>query len=171
LSEQFAALYARHHLDLLRYVLTLVPDRVQAEDVVQEAACVLWRKADQFDPERPFWPWARQVAWFEVLKHRRNHAVRQRYFSAALVETLAEERAAQEDALEARRTALQGCLQRLDEASRQLLIERFGEGRALVDIAARQGRSANALYLMMHRIRQRLVECVERTLRKEGLAG
>lgn len=36
--------------------------RHQADDVVQETARVLWQKFASYDPERPFWPWARQIA-------------------------------------------------------------------------------------------------------------
>lgn len=171
-NEQFARLYATHHLDLLRYVLTLVPDMSQAEDIVQETARVLWRKAADYDPDRPFLPWARKAAWLEVLKHRRTYARRRELlFSDTLLETLAEERVVNEDALQMRREALEKCLQRLDPKSRGILLDRFGEKRSLVEIAEREGRTANALYVAMHRIRQRLLECVRRSIQSEGQAS
>ena len=167
-SEDFAALYSKCHLDLLRYVLTLLPDRVQAEDVVQETARLLWQKFDQFDPAQPFWPWARKFAQLEVLKVRKRDAVRAKYFSDELVEQLAEERAEQEPELTAQREALASCLRKLDEPGRALLVERYGHDVALHELARQQGKSANALYLTMHRIRQKLLECVNRTLQREG---
>lgn len=167
-SEDFAALYSKCHLDLLRYVLTLLPDRAQAEDVVQETARLLWQKFDQFDPAQPFWPWARKFAYLEVLKVRKRDAVRAKYFSEELVEQLAEERTAQEPELAAQREALAGCLNKLDASARALLIERYGREAALNELARQQGRSANALYLTLHRVRQKLAECVHRTLRREG---
>src|SRR4051812_13857440 len=102
LTDRFASLYARWHLQILRFVLTLIPDRHQAEDVVQETARVLWQKFAAYDPERPFWPWARQIAHYEALKVRKRQASTRRLFSDELVETLAEERADQEDLLETR---------------------------------------------------------------------
>src|SRR5678809_1005308 len=78
--EDFAELYAGCHLDLLRYVLTLLPDRHLAEDVVQETARVLWRKFADYDRARPFWPWARGIAHFEVRKARSRLAMRKRWF-------------------------------------------------------------------------------------------
>ena len=169
-SEDFAALYSKCHLDLLRYVLTLLPDRALAEDVVQETARLLWQKFDEFDSALPFWPWARKFAYLEVLKVRKRAAVHAKYFSDELVEQLTEDRAAQEQELTAQREALAGCLNKLDAPARALLIERYGREVALHELARQQGKSANALYLTMHRIRQKLVECVNRTLRREGWA-
>ena len=76
--DDFAELYAGCHVELLRYVLTLLPDRPTAEDVVQETARVLWRKFDQDHRSRPFWPWARGFAHLEVLKARRRLAASER---------------------------------------------------------------------------------------------
>jgi RNA polymerase sigma-70 factor, ECF subfamily len=168
--DRFAALYTGWHTEILRFVLTLIPDRQQAEDVVQETARVLWQKFADYDPARPFWPWARQVAYFEVLKARKQRAAARRHFSDELVETLALERAEQEDLLEARRLALRHCVDSLPGDDRELLTRRYGDDIAVDELARRLGKSSNALYLLMHRIRQKLAHCVRRALRLEGWA-
>jgi RNA polymerase sigma-70 factor (ECF subfamily) len=166
--EDFAELYAGCHLELLRYVLALLPDRHLAEDVVQETARVLWRKFADYDRARPFWPWARGIAHFEVRKARSRLAVRKRWFSDEMIERLAEERTAQEETLSRQCEALAACVEKLDAESRELLESRYASGIALRQFAEQRGKSANALYLTMHRIRLRLVECVNRTLKLEG---
>ncbi len=167
-SDDFAVLYSKCHLELLRYVLTLLPNRHQAEDVVQETARLLWQKFGEYDSARPFWPWARRFAYLEVLKVRKREAVHAKYFSDALVEQLAVDRDAQEFGLTTQREALAACLEKLDEPARELLMNRYGGELALHELAEQQGKSANSLYLAMHRIRQKLIECVNRTLRMEG---
>lgn len=167
-SEDFAALYSGCHLDLLRYVLTLLHDRSQAEDVVQEVARLLWQKREQYDPSRSFSAWARGFAHLEVLKVLRRQSIRGKYFSEELVELLAEERVAHEDTLAAQREALAECLRKLDASSYELLMFRYESQASIQQIAEQQGKSPNALYLSMHRIRQKLLECVNRTLRMEG---
>lgn len=166
--EAFASLYAQCHLDLLRYVLTLLPNRHLADDVVQETARLLWRKFDEYDATRPFLPWARQFAHFEVLKARKRLAVRERHFSDELIAQLAAERASHEDVLTLQREALAGCVEKLDADSRDLLMHRYGREVSLQRLAEQRGKSANALYLMLHRIRLRLMECVNRSLQLEG---
>lgn len=167
-NEDFAALYSGCHLDLLRYVLTLLPDYHQAQDVVQEVARLLWQKREEYDPGRSFLLWARGFAHFEVLKVLKRQAVRGKYFSEELVEELAQQRIAQEDQLAAQREALTGCLQKLDAASRELLRSRYDGEMTVQQLAEQQGKSANALSIMIHRIRQKLVECVNRELRLEA---
>jgi RNA polymerase sigma-70 factor, ECF subfamily len=169
LTEAFATLYARHHVDLLRYVLTLVPDRAQADDIVQETARVLWQKAAAYDPAQPFLPWARKFAYFEVLKFRRREGLKRRYFSDTLVETLADERASRDEFLEGRRHALDDCLARLDESSRQLVRDRYAGGPGSVaNIAAQRGATPNAISLALHRIRLRLLDCIGHSLKSKG---
>ena len=168
--DDFAALYSKCHLDLLRYVLTLLPNRHQAEDVVQETARLLWQKFEQYDPGRPFGPWARRFAYLEVLKFLKKQSVRGKYFSEQLVEQLAEERLAQEEQLSAQREALAGCVQKLDGPSRELLMLRYDREITIQRLAEQQGKSANALYITIHRIRRGLLECVNRALKMEGWA-
>jgi len=170
LHDDFATLYAGCHLELLRYVFSLLPDRHLAEDVVQETARMLWRKFDSYDPARPFWPWARQFAHFEVLKFRKRMAPGFRCFSDELIERLAAERVENEDVLAAQRDALEGCMDKLDAEARLLLSSRYGREVSLQDLAQQQGKSVNALYLTLHRIRQRLMDCVNQTLQREGWA-
>ena len=57
----FAELYASCHLPLLRYVMTMLPNRAIAEDIVQETAKNLWEKFDQYDPQQPLPPVGAQV--------------------------------------------------------------------------------------------------------------
>ncbi len=164
-SEDFAALYSQTHLSLLRYVMTLVPNRTQAEDVVQETARALWKKSADYDPKQPFWPWAKKFAYFEVMRHRKRQAIHGKYFFAdELIETLAEEHDAAELILEEQRAVLKQCLEKLDGRARELVVQRYSRERTLDEIARKENRSANSLYLMMHRIRKKLVECVNRTL-------
>ena len=165
----FAELYSRSHLPLLRYVMTMLPNRAMAEDIVQETAKNLWEKFDQYDPNQPFLPWARKFAYFETLNQRRKLAVRRKYFCSELVETLADEREQLDPALEQQREALGECLAKLDGPARELLLERYAKERSLTDVAASMGRSRNSLYVMMHRIRQKLAECVSRQIGSEGL--
>jgi RNA polymerase sigma-70 factor (ECF subfamily) len=167
-SEDFAALYSACHLDLLRYVLTLLPERSQAEDVVQEVARLLWQKRERYDAARSFAGWARGFAYLEVLKALRRQSIRGKYFSEQLVEQLAAERVAHEDELSAQRDALADCLRKLDAPSHELMMLRYGSQMTIQQAAEQQGRSANALYLSIHRIRQKLLECVNHRLRIEG---
>ena len=90
--EQFMALYSSHQRRLYLYAITLLPDSIDAEDVLQEANLVLWRKFGGFEPDTDFLAWACRVAFFEVQNFRRTAGRDRLMFNNDLVEQLAEER-------------------------------------------------------------------------------
>ena len=49
----------RHLLDSLAH--QILGDRSAADDVVQEAFVLIWRKREQYDPARPAWPWIARI--------------------------------------------------------------------------------------------------------------
>jgi RNA polymerase sigma-70 factor (ECF subfamily) len=73
-----------------------------------------------------------------------------------------------DETLAARREALENCIEKLDPDCRHLLMQRYAGQDNVHDLAARLGKSANACSLMLHRIRQRLADCVSRALQREA---
>ena len=53
-------------------ICTLIADGAGALDVLQEANVVLWEKAHEYDPTRPFAPWAYRIAYLQVLAYRKR---------------------------------------------------------------------------------------------------
>ena len=71
-SEGFVRHLTENQTRLYGYVFSLLGDHARAADVVQETNLVLWRKIDEFQPEKPFLPWAYAIARFQVLAHLRD---------------------------------------------------------------------------------------------------
>ena len=57
---------------MFAYILSLLGNRTQAEDVMQETNAVLWRKAHEFKLGTNFGAWMLRVAYFQVMAHRRK---------------------------------------------------------------------------------------------------
>src|SRR5437588_7290632 len=57
---------------LWAYVLTLHPDPVAAQDILQQTNLTLWRKAKDFQAGSSFFGWASKAAYFHVLTYRRG---------------------------------------------------------------------------------------------------
>jgi len=160
----FVRLLLQHQNAVLRYIVPLVGNLDDAQDVLQQTALALWQKFDQYDPARPFLTWARRFAHNEVLMHHRRRR-RYTFLTDELIQTLAERQAEQESAAQQRRGALQACLEKLPEADRLLLDERYAaSGMTVQRLAAATGQTANVLYKALTRIRRRLLDCVSRTL-------
>jgi RNA polymerase sigma-70 factor (ECF subfamily) len=60
------------------------------------------------------------------------------------------------------------CVDRLARRDRELLAERFKEGATVQSTAACLGRSVDAVYKALAKIRKTLYDCVARTLAAEG---
>ena len=64
--------------------------------------------------------------------------------------------------------ALDNCLQKLDEDQRELVRLRYYTGESLRVVAARSGRSPDAIYKKIQRIREALHRCISNRLAQEG---
>jgi RNA polymerase sigma-70 factor (ECF subfamily) len=161
-AEDFVRLLTAHQNAMFRYVLTLVPNEEDARDVLQETTVALYRKFDSYDPERPFLAWAYQFAYLEVLKHRDRVKQAHRAFRPEVVDRLARDREQLEPVLEARAVALEGCLQRLPPADRELIDRRYRENIRPDVLAAELGTSRRTLFRNLDRVRRRLLDCITR---------
>ncbi len=57
---------------LYAYILSLLPNREDANDVLQDANLVMWRRSDEFVEGTNFLAWAYQIARYKVLAHHRD---------------------------------------------------------------------------------------------------
>lgn len=158
--ERFVAEFARHRDRLFAYVYSLLPRREDAEDVFQRTSVVLWKKIDTWDPAVDFLSWSCGVAFYEVKNFLRVSGRDRLRFGDVLLERLAEERAATLASRDERAAALEGCLQKLEAAERDLVRRAYGDELTVRALAAESGKAAQTLYNRLNQIRRRLFECV-----------
>ena len=163
--ERFVRLFVEGQREILRYILSLVPDIDDAHDILQDTAVDLWRKFDRYDPAFAFAPWACGFAFRRVLKHREQQARRVKSLSIESLNLIAAERSEKEGILEDRRRALERCLQQLRDDDRLVIEHRYSRQMTVARIAEITGRNTAALYKALERIRRQLFECVNRRLR------
>jgi RNA polymerase sigma-70 factor (ECF subfamily) len=167
-GEVFARLFAENQRRIFAFILTLLPNREDAEDVFQDVSVVLWKKSAQFEVGTNFSRWAMQIAYFEVVNHRRKKARSKVLFQDDLLQTLADEAAEPDPMLQRRRLALPGCLGRLLPGDRELLMLRYQEGVAVPMLADQCGKSVRALYRTLEKIRGELLDCIDRKVLELG---
>jgi RNA polymerase sigma-70 factor (ECF subfamily) len=134
--------------------------------VVQQANATLWRKRDEFALGTNFRAWAFSVARYEVLSHRKRQARDSRLvFGEELEQVLADDLIERPDDTERRHEALRGCLEKLRQQDRELLLYRYtATAGTLDDFAQRMGRSVGGLKVTLHRLRNALLGCIEKQL-------
>jgi RNA polymerase sigma-70 factor (ECF subfamily) len=177
-EQDRSAIFFRHFAPvqgrIFAFILTLLPNRSEAEDVFQETCLALWRDFEQFDPageDSDFFRWASRVAHHRVLawcKKRQSL----RHLSPECIEAIAGTIDNRKDALKQRLDLLEACMDKLTEPQRQLVQLRYGASGSAGSIrehARKLGRPDDTLYKTLNRIRRQLLECVNRSLRLEGL--
>ena len=167
--EQFLRLFAESEAALRTFVRSLLPSRGDAAETMQDVAVVLWQKFAEFDATRDFRRWAFGVARVEALKFRRDKMRDRHVFDDQLVDKIAEAAAAAGSRHEAQREALEACLQKLPGSQRALVLAAYAKGTRMDELAAQRGQTAMSLYKLLQRIRQALLECMQRTIAREEL--
>jgi len=165
--NEFLRLHTRHETRLHAFILSLLSDWNDAEEVMQETATILWSKFDQFDPETNYFAWACQVARFEVKRYLRRQKRGRLLFNDEFLQTVAEETVEMDEELVARQRALADCVEKLSPTDREMIRLRYEDGATAATIGERLSRSVHAIYKAMKRIRRTLYDCVGRTLAKE----
>ena len=165
--DQFLRLFMEHEEALRLYVRSLLFNREESREVMQEVAIVLWRKFDESLDSLSFRRWAFGVARMEVLSFRRDRARDRHTFSDDIAELL--ERTVQEESevLEQQRSFLELCVGKLPVDQRKLVKVAYEPGVKKNDLARELGWTSMALYKKLHRIRLQLMDCVRRELALE----
>jgi RNA polymerase sigma-70 factor (ECF subfamily) len=162
-TEQLARLWTESQPVVASYIISLVPNFHQAEDVLQQVAVVLVREFEKYDPDRPFLPWAMGIAKNVALKSRRQAAVESLpLIDAELVERV---QAAFEEHAEnwaPFRRALRECLQHQKARMRDVLQLRYAHDMKPQAVARQMGITSGAVRVLLHRAREALRECIQR---------
>jgi RNA polymerase sigma-70 factor len=166
--EEFARQFSRNARRIYGFVMTLVFNYHDAEEVFQNTSVVLWNKFAEFEPGSDFFAWASRVAYYEVLSLMKQRR-RSRTFSDEALELLANEAIAISDRSADRYEALEECLGHLAPTDRTLLQERYYFQRPPKQIATMQSRSVHSVYRALNRIHNLLLNCVQRNLAREDL--
>lgn len=168
--EEFERLFLPAQNKLRGYLLAATGDGTTADDLFQNVATVLWRKFGEYDRSRSFTTWSIGIARLEVMKQRQTLARSRLVFSEEAVAALAEAAAGVAGEEDARLVHLRACLAKLPDGERNALDLRFAEKLSLAEIGDRLNRSAEAVGMMMMRIRRWLRDCVKRAMARERAA-
>lgn len=162
---RFLKLFLTSEKSLLRYVSVMVPYRADAEDVVQQTALALWNRFEDYDPALPFEAWAVRFARMEALAFLKRHARWSAFADEALTETLWARHESISGELDQRMIHLTECLQKLSPEQRDLIEGYYSRDESVPQLAAKVGRSSEAIHKALQRIRQALQKCIERALK------
>ncbi|KGQ20570.1 RNA polymerase sigma-70 factor [Lysobacter dokdonensis DS-58] len=161
----FEILYRDTAPTLMGICLRVLPDRSEAEDVLQDVFVLVWGKAAQFDPAR-----SRAIGWLcSIARHRAIDRLRTLPAPAlrASIEWADETAdpgpspATRADAA-ATRVRLDDCIDELDPRRQALIRTAFYEGATYGELAQRSGSPLGSIKSWIRRALQQLKACLER---------
>lgn len=155
---------------VMAFVRSMVPDPVDAEDVLQQTAYDIATHFDEYDADRPFVAWAIGIAKYKVLDYRRDKGRDRAVLTGDAIEELASAYADQSDKLIDNSRALHDCMQKLSDKARSLIDLRYAQNLKPAAIAQRIGSTANTISNALSRTRAVLRDCIERVRRQEELS-
>lgn len=168
-TTEFIQLLTESQRSLFYYIHSLIPNRTDADEVLQETNLVLWREYERFEAGTNFRAWACTVALNQVRAFTSKRRAKSPHFDTDTMMLISERREKRSVYLQRRLDALDNCVQKLPERKRVLVEQRYRQGIPVENVADKMGSSVDAVYKMLHRIREKLHECVDRTLSKEGV--
>ena len=161
-AKYFTKLLTSNQKRVYAYVLSMIPDINAADDIMQETSIVMWKKFDQFKPGTDFGSWAVTIAHFMVLTYLRKSSRSKYCFSNELVEKLAIESASTLETYEKKQVALGECIDKLNQADRELVKMRYFKSISVQEIATGFGSTVQNVYQKIARIERNLHKCVKK---------
>ncbi len=169
-TNEFLRLLMAHQRRIYAFILMMVPNHGDAEDLFQETVLLMWSKFDSFTPGTSFTAWGCAVARHQILSVRKRHATRGVLFSQAATELLRDESERFIEQTDLRMQALRHCIGKLDPKDYELIRLRYRDEMTIASIAQQMGRSLQAIYKRIVRIHDALLRCVRKALREEEFA-
>ncbi|WP_218932409.1 sigma-70 family RNA polymerase sigma factor [Adhaeretor mobilis] len=152
---------------LAGFVLAIVPNFADADELLQETKIRLWEQFEDYDPSKSFDAWAKSIAYFQVLTYRKKKGREKVVFSTELINSLEASYANHEKEMEVRFEALQECLKLLSEKYQTLLGKLYSSSMSVAQVAKSLEMSAEGTRKALYRSRKALHSCIHRRLQSE----
>jgi len=165
----FVSLLTTSYYQIHGFILAMVPNRADADDVLQNTIMYLWEHFDDYTPGTRFLSWAVTIAKFQVLTYRKGVTRSRIHLSEAALDLIIAENVRLSTETDRRYEALQECLKKLPDREGDLLKKRFMEGSSIQTMADDVGASVNVVYKRLAKIKAMLLDCIRRTIATQGV--
>ncbi len=168
-SKLFFSLFMLHQNRIRAYILMLVTNVADADDLMQETASVMWQKFGEFEPGTNFFGWGAKIALNKVMAYRKKMQRSRIHFNDEQFRKIIESASSTVNQTDSRIGHLQECLKKLPGKDIKLLKLHYEQKKTIKSIAEEAGRSIQGLYKVMARINSQLMECINWKLRTEDI--
>lgn len=146
------------------YILTLVPNRSDADDIMQEVVTTMWRRYDEFIEGKDFAAWGIGIARNKIFENVKKKTRSKVIFNDELLKLIEEETMPLLKETDQVFEHLQNCVNKLEEKDRMIIGMRYSQDCSVGVIADQIGKSLKSAYRLLSRINSILYRCVKRNL-------
>lgn len=168
-GSEFVRQLMQSQNQIYSFILTMVPNWSDADDILQDTSEILWRKYGQHEKIEYFTALGIQVAKNLIYNYYRQKRQQDRLLSEEAFEDLASYSGELGMEVDRRVRMLHHCLSKLPHPDMELIRLRYESGFTVRKIAEVTNRSADGLYKVMGRIHDALLRCVRRGLTTEEM--
>ena len=160
-TEEFIQAFTSCQSRLYGFLLSLLGDVEQAQEVLQETNLVIWRKSGDFEAGTNYMAWALRIARYQVMAYRKRQSRDRLVFSEHAQEQIAQAFVRYNTKTGDRQHLLHACLKLLAPHSQELIRQRYEENQSLDRIAKALGQSYQAVGQALRRTRLALAKCIK----------
>jgi RNA polymerase sigma-70 factor (ECF subfamily) len=156
-----AALYARHHVRVYRFLLRFVNDAANAEDLAGDVFLEVWKHAQRFEGRSQVSTWLLAIARYKAISLLRGR-INERLDNELLADT--PDHADHAETILLRRNAVAAvrqCLTQLSLAHREIIDLVYYHGKTIAEVAEITGAPQNTVKTRMFHARKRLAKLVD----------
>lgn len=146
------------------YILSMIPNRSDHDDILQNTAISALKKFDKYDESRPFTKWALGFAKYEILANKRKYARNPIIFQETLIDSIMEICYEMEEELSARTKAFQECVTKLPKNKLEILKMRYKDILSYDNIANILNTTQGAIRTQINRVKTALHKCIAHVL-------
>ena len=163
-KTSFVNLLTANYYRIHAYVLSMVPNDTDADDILQETVTLMWQNFDRFQAGTNFVSWAVTIAKFQVLRYQKQRKRSRMVLSDEVYDLLISENHTLQEQSHERFRALRECLQKLPEKEQAFIKLRYMDGATAKIVAQKIGSSIDAVYRHGAKLNDLLLRCVRTSL-------
>ncbi|HOT73858.1 MAG TPA: sigma-70 family RNA polymerase sigma factor [Anaerohalosphaeraceae bacterium] len=166
-TDEFVNLLVPNQRRIQAFILILVPNLNDAEDIYQDTLAEMWKQFDKYQAGTDFVAWAITIAKYKIFSFRRETIRSKVCFDEQVYNFLEPAAAAKARTLQDHLDVLKRCVQNLSKHEVLLLKMRYENEMTFQRISEQIGKTPAAIHRIMAGIHSRLALCVRRGLRAE----
>src|SRR4030042_955776 len=163
-KPHFVNLLTANYYQIHAFILIMVPNKTDSEDILQNTIIYMWEHFGDFRPGTKFLSWAVTIAKFQVLTYRNTITRSKVHLSETALDLIIKDNVKLSIHADERYEALQKCLKKLPEKEQDFLKKLFMQGNSVKKIADEIGASLNIVYKRLSRLKGILLNCIRQTI-------